>query len=187
VHVPLPSNITVASNIDAAGDVTINNVNVLNVASPLEQSSERLRLEQAVVGGVKDRVETCKAAIVLYNWHAMPRNTATWFWNNLWFGKLEHCVEKGFVLLCADETPDGDFRKDNLAAYANCLIKLPSQFIGQDRSNAVEDISRLLMSSTKEAAELTRARADSLLSEWRDQPERVHSGLSWHLLRLEYD
>ncbi len=178
----------VASNIQAGRDVRISNVDVNYELSPFERSEELLLRTRGIIAEIGNRVRNSKVAAVLDNWHkndVMPVGTRRWFWDSLWYGELETLADEGFLLLCVCETDGGDPRFSDPAPRPNALITLSPCYTGESRNQAVDDVAKLLMSLTNEPYAVAHARADSLLIEWSDQPDKLHGGLPSQRLGLQ--
>lgn len=178
--------LTVASNIEAGRDVTIQNIEIYHNRTAFDIAEEQNSRTRALIHGIKDSLERRRIAIVLYRWADMSSNTAVWFWNNLWSSGLDQALERGLLLVWAEEAPTRVLPASEVPVDIDLLIHLPAEYDAGSRIAAADDIATLLASVTNEEVSLSRARADSLLIEWAEQPHRVLAGLSSHRLKLQY-
>lgn len=188
VQTARPQQQRVASDIKAAGDVRITNVDVTYESGAFERSEELVSRTQSTIDEIGHRLHHDRVAMILDNWHTkdgMPAGTVRWFWDNVWDSGIETFVEHGFLLLCVCETADGDPQCSDLAPQPDTQIALPPRYTGESRQQALDDLATLLTSLTGEPDAESHARADSLLVAWSHQPDKLHAGLPIHRLVLQ--
>jgi len=183
---PAPvGHLSVASNVNAGRDATISGININFDAGPFDKAEEKLRRTTGIVRQCENVISQQNVAIILNNWHNVPSVDVNWFWKDLWNDGIEAFIGEGLLLLCVQETEDGEFRHMDSLPQPDCLIRLPSRFEGKSLIHALEDIAKLLGSVTGEDTEVSQARAQSLLIAWNSQPAMVHCSLGLQRLGLQ--
>lgn len=175
-----PPLVTVASDIEAGGNVNVHDV-VVNVGGPARSAAQ----VREITGQMRAVLANRRIVLILDNWqrgapgippeYEMPISTVRWFWQTLWPDGLEPLADSGLLVLCVYETTDR-FPHPSFAHSPDCRIQLPAKYEGEARQVAIRDIAELLKDPS-ETLDVTQIRAETFLRAWDDEPAQVHGRL----------
>ena len=175
-----PPSVTVLKDIRARGNVDIQGVDV-DVHFPHGGYVSPQRTD-AVAAEVGKRTQQQKCMFVLDNWDERHRDGFEFFWNDLWLNRLAKFIPLGLLLLCVFQTEDGALPAHETIGRSDCTVQLPPRYAGQGLDHACADLTALLVKWTSDTPESCALVARSLLTEWNNEPGRLHERL--HLQRL---
>lgn len=177
--------LSVGSNIEAAGSVTLNNISIYNEPSTYDISLGNARRIERIVQALGEQVQARRIVLILYNWHNLAHKTQRWFWKEFWINSLERFLSRGLLVVCVYQTENGNLPMSDLLPLPDCLVTLPASYEKEEREYALQDIADYLIQASGENPQVARIRAETLLMEWSNQPSVVHSRLYLHGLNLK--
>jgi hypothetical protein len=179
-------NVNVASRIRSLGRVDIKNIENRVSVSPASSASNQVKRTERIIATVRERLQTCRLALILDGCPDMPTDSFMWFWQQLWKRGLKALPRKGLLVLCGSITSNGNYQHRAPAQVPEKVITLPAQYDDANYLHALEDLSGLLAGELAESLEEARIRAQTLLiSTWSLLPEQVYNNLYTEILKLK--
>lgn len=154
---------------------------VYNVSDPSEISRKKFQRIKRVIQTIEQQTQARRIVIIIYDYHRMRRETAEWFWSRFWIERLDSLAERGLLVVCAYEGPDGSLADDDPVPMPYSLIPLPATYENADRQHAIRDVTDCLIREANMADAEARVLAANLLDDWKYQPSKVQARIPWRI------
>jgi len=176
---PVLGSVTVASDLDAGGSISLENVDVHVGGGPWAQQDMLMRRTRGVVGAVREWVGKQRFSLVLHECQAMEGSKANWFWHTLWGdedGLQGMAEQQRLVLICCCES-DGRCPHRQRVSAADVTVRLPDRYAGPNALEALEQLALLLAECRSLTPEEARQNASGALDICEYEPTTIYGGL----------
>ncbi len=171
----------VIRDVNAGGDVNIENLQISQTVGGRAAGPETYSRIRDIAANLNQKKPGERTAIILEDCHKTPESQARGFWEDFWGEGLESMTEKGFLLICACESPNRTCVHARFNIMADYTAHLTNQYNEREFKIALQDIAMAIHEKTGNRMKEARSMADMLLRSNRLNPSDVYTGLNFFL------